>query len=169
MRRARGYTTVELIAVMVIIGVVAAFGIPRLMDDGNSTDAYAIEVTSALRSAQKSALAHRRLVCLEFGARTLTLNVASSNPAPSTGCNSVLQGPDVNGYASKDTNLTTSLALRSSGGASLPPQSTLYFQPDGSLSADVAGTLPVSATVTISVPNAAQRQVLIDGTTGHVQ
>jgi len=160
---------VELIAVMVIIGVLAAFGIPRLMDNASSTDAYAIEVTSALHRAQKSAQAHRRLVCLEFGARTLTLNIASSNPAPSTGCNSALQGLEVNGYASKDANLTASLALRSFSGVSLPSQSMLYFQPDGSLSADVAGTLPVSATVTISVPNTPQRQVLIDGTTGHVQ
>lgn len=166
--RAGGYTLVELIAVLLIVGVLAAIGIPRLMDSGTGARAYALEVGGGLRQAQKSALAHRRLVCVDLSVVPLRLSIASSNPAPAGGCDRALPVTDVAGPA-RDPGLATALALRGNT-APLPPQPTmLYFQPDGSVSADAAGTLPVSATVTISIGNAPQAQVSIEGSTGHVQ
>ena len=54
--RAAGFTMVELVVVMILIGVLAAIGIPRLMGDKNMEGAvFGDQVVSGLRRAQKIA------------------------------------------------------------------------------------------------------------------
>lgn len=65
--RQRGFTLIELIMVMVMLGVLAVFAAPRIF---NSDDFYARgfhdETLALLRYAQKTAIAQRRTVCVTF-------------------------------------------------------------------------------------------------------
>lgn len=64
---ARGFTLIELIMVILILGVLAVFAAPRIL---NSGDFYARgfhdETLALLRYAQKAAVAQRRAVCVTF-------------------------------------------------------------------------------------------------------
>ncbi len=80
--RQRGFTLIELIMVMVMLGVLAVFAAPRIF---SSSDVYARgfhdETMAYLRYAQKAAIAQRRTVCVAFGANTLTLTMALNAPS----------------------------------------------------------------------------------------
>lgn len=71
-----GFTLPELMAVLVIVGVVAAVAAPRVGLIGSSYDEAKLhdQALAALRYAQKSAVAMQRTVCVVFtGGTTLTL------------------------------------------------------------------------------------------------
>ena len=56
----RGYTLVELVTTIVIVGILGAAGIPKLFDyQAISERGYVDEVASAIRYAQKIAIASR--------------------------------------------------------------------------------------------------------------
>jgi len=93
-----GFTLVELIMVIVMMGVLAVFAAPRLFD---STDFYARgfhdETMALLRYAQKAAVAQRRLVCVSLTLpepAMAKLSIASE-PAPGA-CDISLTGPSAN-------------------------------------------------------------------------
>ena len=84
--RQRGFTLIELIMVMVMLGVLAVFAAPRIF---NSNDFYARgfhdETLALLRYAQKTAVAQRRTVCVNFPTiSSTTLTIASNAPTPAT-------------------------------------------------------------------------------------
>ena len=79
MRRSRGFTLVELVTIMIIVGILAVVASPRM----DTSAYYAVEfhdrAVAALRFAQKTAVSHRRLVCVSFpDASTLQLNIDTS-------------------------------------------------------------------------------------------
>lgn len=100
--RQRGFTLIELIMVMVMLGVLAVFAAPRIF---STSDVYARgfhdETLSYLRYAQKAAVAQRRMVCATFDTTSTpnSLVLTMENPTPSTaplpnvGCNVNLVGP----------------------------------------------------------------------------
>jgi prepilin-type N-terminal cleavage/methylation domain-containing protein len=55
--RARGFTAIELVTVLVIVGALAVFAAPRLNIQGFERHAFRQEVLSAARHAQKTAMA----------------------------------------------------------------------------------------------------------------
>ena len=112
------------------------------------------EVLSALRYAGQTAQSHRRLVCADINATTVTLRIASARPASS--CDSTLAGPD--GSSTYTSN---------AGGANfgLSPSGTLYFQPDGRVTSDGAGNTTSARTVTISGASS----IAVSGETGFVR
>ena len=83
--RQRGFTLIELIMVMVMLGVLAVFAAPRIF---NSNDFYARgfhdETLGLLRYAQKTAIAQRRTVCVALNPTGVTLSMFSANPAVGT-------------------------------------------------------------------------------------
>lgn len=154
--RAQGFTLVELVTVMILIGVLAAVAVPRLIGSGGvASTGFRADVVSALRYAQKTAVSHRRTVCATVSASVVTLRIASTNPPaagnPTLTCDTDLPSPDGTPYASRNANVTAGGLL-----------GTLYFQPNGTV-INAGGT--IAGTITIT----SEAAVRIDGLTGHVE
>ena len=95
MQQPSGFTLIELIVVMVIIGILAVAAIPRFFDRQTfDSRGFNDETLAALRYAQKVAIAQRRTVCVTFSSTSATLTMASV--AGSTTCNINLTGPTGN-------------------------------------------------------------------------
>ncbi len=154
-RRQRGFTAVEMITVLVLVGVLAVVAMPR-MDAGLSLRgaAWRDQVQAGLMQARSQAQGHRRLVCLTLATGELRLAIASANPA--SACNTTVNGADGDARWAYDGN---GFALLQS------PAGTLYFQPDGRVTGDGAGSSAVNVSITLSGEAALQ----LTGETGHVR
>lgn len=79
---ARGFTLIELIMVIILLGILAVYAVPRVFD---SKDFYARgfhdETLAYLRYAQKTAIAQRRTVCVTFPSSSSLALAISPNPA----------------------------------------------------------------------------------------
>lgn len=151
----RGFTMVELITVMVLVGVLAVVAMPRL--DGALSlrgAGWRDQLQAGLLQARVLAQGHRRLVCVSVATGEIRLSMASANPASS--CNTVLNGLDGDARWAADSN---GIALL------LSPAGTLYFQPDGRITSDGAGVNAVNASLAVSGETALQ----LSGETGHVR
>jgi MSHA pilin protein MshC len=99
-RHARGFTLIELIMVIVILGVLAVFAAPRILNTGDFTArGFHDETLSLLRYAQKAAIAQRRTVCVNISKSApayASLSIASTAGADITTCDTALAGPNKN-------------------------------------------------------------------------
>lgn len=168
MRRQRGFTMVELVTVIVLIGALAAIGIPRLM--GSNTTATLVfgeQVVNAVRHAHKTAIARRRLVCLTLAGGSVTLRIRQSPGVPAAGVACTL-GAGVSDTEYNSGNESTVAGRGSFEGATAI---ALFFQPDGNITRDAAGSAPVTPNDQLQIMDGgvAQRSIRIEGTTGHVQ
>ena len=88
-----GFTLVELIMTMVIIGIIAAVAAPRFFStDVFQSRGFADQVQASLRYAQKQAIAQRRNVCVTMTATDISMIIASAAGAASL-CNTNLVSP----------------------------------------------------------------------------
>lgn len=89
-----GFTMIELVLAMVIVGIIAVVAVPRIIDRG-AYDARSFhdEALAILRYAQKAAIAERRTVCVAFSSNSVTLTIASTSPGT---CDTPLAGPTGN-------------------------------------------------------------------------
>lgn len=154
--RQAGFTLNEMVIVMVIGGILAAFAIPKF-DAALSLrdDAWHDALVGALRLAQKTAVSHRRLVCVTVANTSVSLSIASANPA--TTCPNAMTGPDGSTTFASASNGQTTTAVS--------PAGVIYFQPDGRVTSDAAGASSATRTVTASGSAA----ITVYGETGHVE
>jgi prepilin-type N-terminal cleavage/methylation domain-containing protein len=154
--RNAGFTLPELVAVLVITGVLAAVAMPRLDSALNlRSEPYRDQIVAALRYAGAVAISHRRLVCASVGPASVTLTIAATNPASS--CSAALPG-----VASGAGAAATSAAGAIS---SITPAGTVYLQPSGRMTSDGAGNTPGLWTLGVAGSSA----ITLIGETGHVE
>lgn len=128
----RGFSLIELIIVIVLLGIVAAVAIPRWRGgSGFEERAVRDQIVAALRYAQKSAVAARRTVCVTFSSSPSRVDFTISAAYPAANCagGAALAGPDgtahsvvPNGgvtFSSSVASLTFDAAGRASSGASI--------------------------------------------------
>lgn len=110
----RGFSLMELVLVLVIAGILAAFALPRLTDSETRASWYVEQVRAAVRYGQRQAVAQRR---------TVYVNV---QPAQVQLC-----------YASDCSTLLTQLA--NGQPYVLPAPSSVTLSPVGTFSFDALG------------------------------
>lgn len=92
--KSAGFTLVELVMTMTIVGILAVAAIPRLLDRQIfESKGFYDETLAALRYAQKAAIAQRRTVCVAFTSTSVTLTIASAAGASACPANTNLTGP----------------------------------------------------------------------------
>ena len=97
----RGFTLIEVIMTIMIIGILAVVAVPRLFNNGPfQSRGFADQVQATLRYGQKEAIAQHRNVCVTFtlpAPSTITLRIASVNGAASA-CDTNLMAPTGGAY-----------------------------------------------------------------------
>lgn len=152
-KQARGFTIVELIAVLVIAGIIASIAAPRFIgaDAFDARGSYGTLV-SALRYAQKTAIAQRRTVYANVNtiSRTVCLGYTSN-------CSSAVTDPATQAVYSKTLSNNVTITA-----------STTPIGFDG-LGRPVPNT---TATFTIQnavVPSESTRTITVEAETGYVR
>jgi len=128
----QGFTIVELITVMILIGTLAAFAVPRLGGiTGFSGAGYAADVRGALAHARRTAVASRRHVCVTVASDKISLTMDPGDPDSGAhpACNAAnvvgLPGGDPTGVLMVPNNVTVAST-----------QAAFSFTPKGEASAD---------------------------------
>lgn len=154
MQKLRGFTIVELVTVMVIIGIIAAVSAPRFVgrDAFDARGSYAT-LMSALRYAQKTAIAQRTTVCanIDTAARIVTLTYRNPPNDCSTASIGTVIDPATQAAYSKalsgNVNLTASVATLGFDGLGRPiPNATAtYTVQNAVVTTEPARTITVEA------------------------
>lgn len=157
-RGSHGFTLVELITIIVILGILAVVALPRMNAAMSFRSVeFRDQVIAALRYAQKTATSHRHLVCATLAANTVTLTIDHDKSGACDGApNNVLNLPG------RNSNVLTS----SGDGLSSVPAGALFFQPDGRVTSDAAGSETAIANFDAAVEGGGS--VVVRGATGYV-
>lgn len=145
--RQNGFTLVELVVTLIILGILAVAVIPRFFDRGDfDARAFLDQTAGILRYAQKTAIAQRRTVCVSFGSNSVSLRIRST--AGNGACDTDLAGP----MGAAPYTVTA-------------PGSVTFSPVPAALSFDAAGRPSAGATITITGASSA---LTVTAETGYV-
>jgi MSHA pilin protein MshC len=154
-RASRGFTLVELVTILILIGILAVVALPNLdQTQGFGATSFRDRVAASLRFAQKSAVAKRRLVCATIPADGLSLTLTVDAAFGAGACASAMAGADG----------ATPAAVSPSATVTLTPAGTLHFQPSGRVTVDPPGTITANFVLTVT----GQAPITVNGATGYV-
>jgi len=158
-----GFTLVELIMTMVIIGILAAVVAPRFLGvDVFKSRGFADQVQATLRYAQKEAIAQHRNVCVAITSGAISLNIAGSSGAASA-CNTNLVSTA--GQPSTCPSATYKVCTPSAA-ITLSPAANFNFDALGR-TWDVLGTTPSTTQKTFTI-SGASNNIIVEAETGYV-
>jgi MSHA pilin protein MshC len=141
-----GFTLIELIMVMIIVGILAVAVMPKFTDQSVfQSRGFHDETLALLRYAQKSAIAQRRTVCVTLSATGISMVMATT--AGTSNC-------------ATSTPLTLPAAPRNGTGLSTSP-TTANFNFLGSGATNLSGNLIISNT-------GSSTTITVEATTGYV-
>jgi len=160
--KARGFTLVELVMTLIIVGILAVAVLPRFdLLKGFDEIGYRDKVRSTLEFARKAAVAQRRKVCVQLAGNDLTLTI--DNQVPETS----------NSTCDATTSLERDLDLpapdRACGGAT-----NQVCHPTGVTLAATSAAISISplgqpsAGVTYTVTGEAAHTISVEAETGYV-
>jgi len=154
----RGFTLIELVTILMLVGVLAIAVVPRFFDseDFASLGLYD-ETTSALRYAQKAAIAKRRTVCVTFTTTTLTFSLDTSATGQAA-CTTTVPMSGPHGTAPFTVTARRSATYTNVGGATITP-TAFSINPLGAPSFTSAYTFRVKGL---------SRNITIEPETGYV-
>lgn len=148
--RATGFSLPELIAVLIIVGVLAAVAMPRLSTSSFDEVRFYDETSAALRFAQATAMATQRTVCVTFTATQLVLRYA-----PTYGVTTCLPADGLASPGGRGGTPYTVIAQGSAGYAPTPANFTF----------DRVGRPSAAQTITLN----GGRQIIVEAETGYVR
>ncbi|MFZ5511948.1 MAG: GspH/FimT family pseudopilin [Pseudomonadota bacterium] len=152
-RRNTGFTQVELVVALVLVGILAAVAIPRFVGrDAFDSRGFSDQFLSAIQFARQQAVAQRRRVCIAIAANGYGLTRAQ---APDAACDGTPVLDPVTG-AAYAVAAPAGIAIAGVGGTALPL--TLAF--------DALGRPSVTASLRVAA--GVDRCLTVESETGYV-
>ena len=149
-----GFTMVELILVIVVMGVLTAVALPRMRTSSFEEAGYRDQIGATLSYARKAAIAQRRRVRVQLAASVLTVRIANASPETAAGLL-------FDGSAGRPLILpgSDSAQLAPRGSVTVTGPATLTFTPQGRAEA---------ASYIYEVRGASNRSLTVDQVSGYV-
>ncbi len=131
----KGFTLVELVTVIVILGVLAVVGASKFASNSTFVESqYHQEIISAFRYAQKIAIASQRDVAIALTANSYSLSYSGL-------CSGIVKHP-AGQKAFSETGM---------GGVITTTANTFVYDAEGNITPSAGGTVNIGSTFTITI------------------
>jgi MSHA pilin protein MshC len=156
-----GFSLIELVMVIVVMGVLAAVAVPKIVGvSAFNGRGFHDQTLAYLRFAQKTAVAQRRTVCVSFSSTSVTLSMASVAGTFDCASPATLVGPQ--GESPVVLNAKSGISIGIAGSGSVP--AAFNFN---SLGEPISSTGTAQAVQVLQVSGAANT-ITIESSTGYV-